>query len=412
MDCSVKGFKRPARSVDKTTKCMAPSSSKAPAHLEQTSSALTVPSPASDSASEKKDNDSQATLNGDEPSVVRHEVVVSKVRAKNNVSNGHRIIPEQFFYDMAKYGESGFPQDLMNRCVTYRQPLLGSIRCDFTGVIGKTTEQIKSNDVVSFKWTYHSGELGDMVVAGSFASFHKTRQLLNSTMAIRTTRSMLDAVCVAKIYEKVIEKPSLLYFINKYCKKNGLDIGGCGVLRIAHPKPLITFPNIELLADPSGNSSKWFVCASVDRNIVLCHPGPVCRYTTNRCTYKKSEVQVFDLDEKQECLAKTFKRRKRTIITERKRSFPTSLAEINDGSHRGLRDVFAYATALAEFELAKREVRQVSIAKALSGFETDPFAWGNERIADHSLFVLWRSGDGQHHIDGCTLRSFMTMIMR
>ena len=405
-------LKRPAKAVDRTTNRTAPSSGKAPAHLVQTSSALAIPSPVSDSASEKKDDDSQATLIEDEPSVVRHEVVISKVRAKNNVSNGHRIISEQFFHDMATYGESGFQQDLMNRCYTYRQPLVGSIRCEFKGVVGKTTEQVTSNDVVLFEWTYHSGEIGDMVVAGSSESLHNVRQLVNSTMAIRTTRSMLDAVCVAKIYDQIIEKPFLFNFINKYCKKNGLDTGSCGVLRIAHPKPLIAFPNIELLADSSGNSSKWFVCVSIDKNVVLCHPGPASRYTTNRCTYKQSELRVFDLDERQECLAKTFKRRKRTIIQEKKRSFPTSLAEINDGRHRGFRDVFACGIALAEFESAKRGVRQVSIVKALSGFETDPLAWGNEHIATHNLFVLWKSGDGMFHINGGTLRSLMTMIMR
>jgi hypothetical protein len=79
---------------------------------------------------------------------------------------------------------------------------------------------------------------------------------------------MLDAVCVAKIYDQVNTKPSLLYFINKYCKKSGIDVDRCNVLRIVHPKQLIAFPNIELLADSYGNSSKWFVCASIEKNIV------------------------------------------------------------------------------------------------------------------------------------------------
>ena len=150
---------------------------------------------------------------------------------------------------------------------------------------------------------------------------------------------------------------------------------------------------------------------SVDNNTVMCHPGPVSKYTSNRYTYKQSELRLFDIDEKKECFAKTFKRRKRSVVKEKKRSFPTSLAEINDGRHRGFRDVFACGMALAEFESAKREVRQVSIEKALGGFLVDPFAWGNDRVASNKLFVLWRSPDGYYHIDGGTLRSLMVMVM-
>ena len=72
--------------------------------------------------------------------------------------------------------------------------------------------------------------------------------------------------------------------------------------------------------------------------------------------------------------------------------------------------MFACAVAFAEFESAKREVRQVSIEKALGGFLVDPFAWGNDRDASNNMFVLWRSPDGHYHIDSGTLRSLMVMI--
>jgi hypothetical protein len=267
MDRSI--LKRPAKSVDKTTKRLVTSGKSPP--LQRISSALTVLSPASDSASEGKegkDDDSQATLVADEPSVVRHEVIVHNLRAKNNVSNGQTIFTEEILHRIAKQAESTFQQDLKNRCYTYRMPIVGSIRCEFNGALGNTTEQIISADVVSFKWTYHSGKLGHVVVTGSFESCHNARQLLNPSCIPRTPRLMLDAVCVAKIYDQVNTKPSLLYFINKYCKKSGIDVDRCNVLRIVHPKQLIAFPNIELLADSYGNSSKWFVCASIEKNIV------------------------------------------------------------------------------------------------------------------------------------------------
>ena len=82
-------YKRPAKSVDKTTKRLVVETP-----LPRTSSVLTVLSPASDSVSDNKDRNSQATSIADEPSVIRHEVVVSNVRAKNNVSEGKRVLFE------------------------------------------------------------------------------------------------------------------------------------------------------------------------------------------------------------------------------------------------------------------------------------------------------------------------------
>ena len=122
MDRSI--LKRPAKSVDKTTKRLVTSGKSPP--LQRTSSALTVLSPASDSASEGKegkDDDSQATLVADEPSVVRHEVIVHNLRAKNNVSNGQTIFTEEILHRIAKQAESAFRQDLKNRCYTYRMPM-------------------------------------------------------------------------------------------------------------------------------------------------------------------------------------------------------------------------------------------------------------------------------------------------
>ena len=120
-------LKRPAKSVVRTPKRLATEETS----LQRTASALTALSPGSDSASDTKDEDSQATVIADEPSVVRHDVVVGNIRAKNNTANGQRVLSKEFFHSMAKQAESGFHQDLKNRFYTYRMPFVGTIRCDF-----------------------------------------------------------------------------------------------------------------------------------------------------------------------------------------------------------------------------------------------------------------------------------------
>ena len=96
-------YKRPAKSVDKTTKRLVVETP-----LPRTLFVLTGLSPASDSVSDTKDDNRQATSIADEPSVIRHEVDVSNVRAKNNVSEGKRVLPEEFFHQMAKQAEACF----------------------------------------------------------------------------------------------------------------------------------------------------------------------------------------------------------------------------------------------------------------------------------------------------------------
>ena len=55
-------------------------------------------------------------------------------------------------------------------------------------------------------------------------------------------------------------------------------------------------------------------------------------------------------------------------------TYPATLDDVNSGAHRGVRDVIAYGTALAEFELAKHESgRNVSVANAMEGFDWTRF---------------------------------------
>ncbi len=56
--------------------------------------------------------------------------------------------------------------------------------------------------------------------------------------------------------------------------------------------------------------------------------------------------------------------------------------------------------ALAEFEQAKANQREVAVDQALSRMLTDPFAWDD--TVSNRLFVLWKTAGGQHHVDAIT----------
>ena len=100
--------------------------------------------------------------------------------------------------------------------------------------------------------------------------------------------------------------------------------------------------------------------------------------------------------------------RKRTAIRKDK-PFPASLDDVNSGTHRGVRDVIAYGTALAEFELAKHEKRNVSVVKAMNGFDLDPFAW-KKNAGSNMVVVLWKSADGKHHLQTGNLGYLLGLI--
>ncbi len=90
------------------------------------------------------------------------------------------------------------------------------------------------------------------------------------------------------------------------------------------------------------------------------------------------------------------------------RTLPATLDEINAGLHRGCRDVLAYAAVVAEFELAKVEQREVVVDRALSRMLTDPFAW-DDTVANR-VFVLWRTGTGEHYMQVLTLRHLLKCV--
>jgi hypothetical protein len=116
------------------------------------------------------------------------------------------------------------------------------------------------------------------------------------------------------------------------------------------------------------------------------------------------------MKDKMEATPESFKLRKRTAIIRQDKAFPTNLDNVNSGAHRGVRDVIAYGTALAEFELAKHEnERNVSVANAMKGFDLDPFTW-QDVPGSNMVVVLWRSADGKHHLQIGNLRHLLDLI--
>ena len=127
-------------------------------------------------------------------------------------------------------------------------------------------------------------------------------------------------------------------------------------------------------------------------------------------TYSVSELRVFNTNDKTEATPESFKLRKRTAIRKDK-PYPATLDDVNSGAHRGVRDVIAYGTALAEFELAKhKDGRNVSVANAMEGFDLDPFSWQDSAPGSNMVVVLWRSPDGKHHLQTGNLRNLLALI--
>ena len=343
--------------------------------------------------------------------VVHHEVVPQKTgRAKRTVSGCRHGFPRDIFIKRAIEGCASLPQDLANRRFQYPLPFTGHICCDF---IGKTTDknctEIFAEDAVMFRWSYICTPRPDIQIKGSSDSRHLARNVAVGDLPPRTTRVMLDAIVLAKVYEKL--SPELCPFVRKYCGREKLDAGQCEILSIGFPKLLAQMPQIEEFVDATGTSAKWIRCACIgDTDMSICHPGASPRYSTNRLTHSVSDLRVFSIKDKKEATPESFKLRKRTAIRKDK-PFPASLDDVNSGTHRGVRDVIAYGTALAEFELAKHEKRNVSVAKAMSGFDLDPFAW-KENAGSNMVVVLWKSADGKHNLKTGNLRYLLGLIAK
>ena len=343
--------------------------------------------------------------------VVHHEVVPQKTgRAKRTVSRCRHEFPRDIFMTRAVEGRAALPQDLANRRFQYPFPLIGHICCDFIGkTIDKNCKEISAEDSVIFRWSYVCTPRPDIQIKGSSDSIHLARKMAVGELPPRTTRVMLDAIVLAKVYEKL--SPELCPFVKKYCSRNELGAGECEVLSIGFPKQLAQMPPIEDFVDPTGASAKWIRCSCIgDTDKSICHPGASARYSTNRLTHSVSELRVFNIKDKKEARPESFKLRKRSAIRKDK-LFPASLDDVNSGTHRGVRDVIAYGTALAEFELAKHEKRNVSVAKAMEGFDLDPFAW-EDSAGSNMVVVLWKSADGRHHLQTGNLRYLLGLTAK
>ena len=278
------------------------------------------------------------------------------IRAKKHTCNGQRLLSTHYFHDFARQGVICFPCDLHNRCHMYNGPLIGQMTCIFKGVVDSCTNistvtHLKYNDTVCFEWQYQSGRLGDdMAVFGITRSYYKARYLvLHSRLPPRTTRIMVDAVCVAKVYKLLFETPSLLPCIKQYQIKHRISSDVCRVVKLCFPKQLAELPSIETFVDSTGHSVKMIVCATVGQStLICCHPGSFCRYMTNRYTYKVSEIQVMDRYNQTGRTFQSFRRCTRMASFRDIRQFPTSLDDVNTGDHQG---PFATSCALTQLLL-------------------------------------------------------------
>ena len=144
---------------------------------------------------------------------------------------------------------------------------------------------------------------------------------------------------------------------------------------------------------------------------MVCHPGPLGRFTHNKLVYAPNELRVFSTDARTEMKPLAFTRRRRTTPkggTAKARELPTDLHEINAGKHRGCRDVVALARCLGELEAARIQKRDVSIDHALGDMSRDPFEWDD--LAANRLFVFWRVGQDQFHYDPVTMRHLLRNV--
>ena len=341
--------------------------------------------------------------------MVQHAVVSPKLgRAKHTVARCQRVFPKEIFLERAVDAREAFLQDLANRRFQYPLPFIGDFVCDF---IGKTNtnncHEIVDTDDVAFRWSYTCTPKQGIQIDGFCDSLSSARSIAVGALPPRTTRVMLNAIVVAKLYEKLF--PELCPFILKYCDRKELDTGGCEILRFGFSKQLTKMPSIDEFVDATGTSAKWIRCTSIgDTDKSVCHPGASARYSTNRLTYSVSQFRVFSTKDRKEAAPESFKLRKRTVIRKDK-YVPANLDDMNSGSHRGIRDMIAYGTALAEFELAKHQDRDVSVANAMMGFDLDPFAWEGS-ASSNIVAVIWRSGDGKHHLQTCSLRYLLGLI--
>ena len=336
--------------------------------------------------------------------VVQHATVSAKTgRAKPTVARCPRQFQKDIFFKRASDAQEAFLQDLANRAFHYPFPFIGNITCEFIGKTnGENYHEIIITDDVAFRWYYTCIPKPCIQINGFSDSHQSVRSIVYGTLPPRTTRVMLTAIIVAKLYEKL--SPEMCPFVRKYCQRKGLAAGACEILCIGFPKPLVQMSPIEDFIDMAGTSAKWIRCASIgETGKSVCHPGASARYSTNRMMYNVNELRVFDTADRKEAAPESHKLRKRIASKTNDKLFPESLADANSGSDRGFRDVIAYAYALAEFELAEHQKRDVSVGTAMKGFELDPFAW-DDSADSNMVVVMWRSAGGKHHLQKGSLR--------
>ena len=150
--------------------------------------------------------DSQAsTIAAGLPAPVAHEVVIAPPKRARSVSRGMGLAHDSSkFHELATEGLRNVRRDLKNRCFYFPAPLAGEVACEFRGKADGATD-ILTNDLVRFEWSYRCDVGGGIVVRGSALNQHRARDVIYGKLPPRMPRNAMDAVCLAKIYERFFQ---------------------------------------------------------------------------------------------------------------------------------------------------------------------------------------------------------------
>ena len=343
--------------------------------------------------------------------VITHVNVGTKAgRAKRSVAGHQRIFPKDVFLQRAKEACVSFCNDLANKHIHYTWPFSGDITCKFMGKPNEDTcEDIFITDVVIFRWSYTCTPKPGIQIKGCCDIEYMARTIAVGTFPPRATNVVFSAVVLANIYDKL--SADMCPFVKSYRGHNKLDTGGCVIISIGHPKKVKHMPAIEELCDACGTISKWIVCANIgDTDTVICHPGATHCYTTNRLIYNVNKIRMLNTNNKKMICPNNVKGRKK-MSTVKDTCFPLNIDEIICGPHEGIRYIVAFGVALAEFELAKGQNRDVSVVNAMGGYDLDPFVWDGKTKLIH-VIVLWQSPDGKYHLQTCKLQTLLSYIYK
>lgn len=351
-------------------------------------------------------------VTGEIPSMKLFEF--KRVRAfRQSQSLGQLIYLEERFHQLAQKRLATFFNEFMCKRAMYHTPAIGVLACEYMGKTETSYPEIRSTDIVAYKWSYTCQPKQGVVIAGALFTYHNAHRCTAGKLSPKAMSFMIDVLCVAKIYQQLSHENAP--FIRRHCHNKGNAVNDCELLAIGSPKPLSTMPVQKEFCDKHGNIAMWIVCAHVGKtNQVHCHPGASTRYATNRLSYHISELKIFDLDKDTPATSEAFKRRKRKVhCSPKSYKFPSTLEEVNNGLHQGLRLVVAYAVALAAAtNTPSRYLHKVQFGHVMSCLEMNPFQWQQCGHWNKRVVVVWQCLDGTIHLQCGRLSYFMRLVCK